>query len=110
MPQHVIYCGEVKVHFAGVFRLELACLEFDHHKAADSEIVEQQVKPEIGAADFKRILATDERESLPEFQQKLSKMLQKTAFHLAFLRCSGDRQEVEVVGVLQNLLREIRLR
>ena len=48
--QDTIHGRKVEVELPGVFRLELAGLQLNHHIAAEVEVVEQQVDVEVIAA------------------------------------------------------------
>jgi hypothetical protein len=41
MPEQVIGCREIEVQLSRMLWLELACLQLDHHKGAESQVVEQ---------------------------------------------------------------------
>ena len=51
----------------GELRLELLDLELDHHEAAQAQVVEEEVKVVVVAANREVVLAADEGEPLAEF-------------------------------------------
>lgn len=44
--------------------------EFNHHIAAEFQVIENQVDVEVLVANFEQDLATNEGEACPEFQQE----------------------------------------
>ena len=68
---------EIKVHFAGIFGFEWRRLQVDNDKAAQLQVVKEQVDPEVFASDFERIMASNERESDTKFQQELPDMFKQ---------------------------------
>ena len=68
----VIDGGAVEVHLAGVFRLEVALLQFDDNEAAKLEVVEEQVEVEIPVADFQAILRPTKAKPRPSSSRNLS--------------------------------------
>jgi hypothetical protein len=101
---------QVEVHFAGELRLEVGDLQVDDHVAAQLQVVEEQVDAEFLAADLQQILAADEREADAELEQEGTDMFEQAALQLSLLRVGAQGQEVEVVWVLENLLRQLGLR
>ncbi len=73
------------------------------------QMVEEDVQSEVLASNFERHLAADEGEADTEFDQELPQVGVKSFLKIALLRLRRERQEVEVVWVLQELLREVRL-
>jgi hypothetical protein len=107
--QEIVDGRKIEVHFAGVFRLEVADLQIDNDEAPESRIVKEEIEAEIFPGDFERVLTTEKCETLSEFQEKLPQVFQEAPLDFAFLRIGGDRQKIEVVRILEKLLREIRL-
>jgi hypothetical protein len=71
VPNFVIDNVEVEIHFAGIFGFELSGLKFDHDKAAERQMVKQQIDVEIIFADRDMKLPSDEGESLAQFDEEL---------------------------------------
>jgi hypothetical protein len=84
--------------------------KIDHNKASKLEVIEKQIEPKILPANFERNLAPNESEAGAELDEKLTQMFQEPSLQIALLCCSGEGQEIEVVRVLDELLRKIRLR
>jgi hypothetical protein len=51
--------------FARELGLEVLNLQFDHHKAAQAQVIEKQVEEVVLTANLKVILAADEGEPFP---------------------------------------------
>ena len=109
MPKLVIDGGEVEVHLAGEFGLEVLDLQLDHHKAAQSQMVEEKIQVIVLAADFKMVLAADEREAFPELENKRAQILDQATFKIALQHIWAKRQEVKGIGVLEELLSKLGL-
>lgn len=73
-------------------------------------MVEQQVGVEVGVTDFEVDLTPDERESLPEFQQKLLDVIGQQTFQITFATDVRSANEVEEVWVAGRLLRQVGVR
>jgi hypothetical protein len=56
----VVHGIQIKIHLAGIFRLERADLQINDDEASQLEMVEQQVYVEIVVADFHVNLTTNE--------------------------------------------------
>jgi len=76
MAHEVVDCRQIEVHLAGVLRLEGSHLQVDDNKAAQSYVVEEQIKLEVFAADFERLLAANKGEADTEFKQEFAEVLQ----------------------------------
>ena len=70
-------------------------------------MVEEQVDIKGLVADHQRNLAADEGEAAAQLEQQIAEVEQQAAFELALLIVVGQGEEVEVVGVAQDLLRHI---
>ena len=110
MAEQVVGRRQVEIHLAGELRLELLDLEVDHHEAAQAEVVEQEVEVVVLASHLQVILAPNEGETLAKFKDQGTDVLQQPAFELALRHLGAERQEVEAVGVLDQLLGKFRLR
>lgn len=106
----VINRRQVEVHLAGVLRLELVDLEVDDDEAAQAEVVEEQVEIEILATDFEVVLTADECEALAEFENERPEVVEQAALQLPLGNVIRDVEELEAVGILHQLPRQVRLR
>ena len=73
-------------------------------------MVEQQVQVEVVAAHLQVVLAANEREAFPQFQQEAPDVFKQAAFQIPLVRLTAEREEVEVVRVFEKLLGEVGLR
>lgn len=73
-------------------------------------MVEEQIDFELLSADLKRVLTADEGEPDAQLEQELSDVLKETGLEMPFVRFGRECQEIEVVRVLKELLRQVRLR
>ena len=73
-------------------------------------MIEKQVQFEILTGNFDGYLVANEGKADPELDEKLTEVAEEPSFQVAFLRFLGQGQEIEVVGVLQKLLRQVGLR
>jgi len=110
MAEHVIDGREVEIHLSRVLRLERRHLEVNHHEASKLQVVEKQIKFEVLSADLKQHLAPDKCKPQAEFDEKLTQVREKTLFEVALLCFRCESKEIEVVGILDELLCEIGLR
>ena len=106
----LVHGGHVKAQLAQMLGLEFAALEFDHHVAAQFQVVKKQVDEEFVAAHIQQNLAADEGKARPQLQQEFGDMFNQGMLHLAFLRLIGQTQEVETVGVFDGFAGQIGLR
>ena len=109
MAQEVVNGGKVEIHLAGVLRLEWRHLQIHDDKAPKLQVVEEKIELKIVASDFERHLVTDEGEADAELDEELAQMPEEPPFEVAFLGIVGEREEIEIVRVLKELLREVGL-
>ena len=79
-------------------RREVARLEVNHHKAAQLQMVKQQVEVEILIADLKMHLSSDERETRAQLQQEFLDVFDQFFLHGALVGVVAQREEIEEVG------------
>jgi hypothetical protein len=72
-------------------------------------MVEEEIEFEIFSSNLKRNLAPDKGESHSQFDEELAQVREEFSFEVALLRLFRESQEIEVVGVLDELLSEIGL-
>ena len=96
MAQQVVDGGKVKIHLAGILRLERRHLQIDDDKAPKLQVVEEKIELKIVSSDFERHLGTDECEADAELDEELAQMPEEPSFEIAFLGVVGERQKVEV--------------
>ena len=70
VSEQVVQRRAVKVHLAGVLRLEVALFQFDNDEAAQLEVEEKQIKIKIPVAHLQVILTPDKGKPGPQFQQE----------------------------------------
>ncbi|MNV66993.1 hypothetical protein D3C71_1597750 [compost metagenome] len=90
--------------------LELARLQFDHHVAAQLEVVEQQVDEKLLAAHVQQHLPPDESKARTQLQQEIGDVLYQRILDLAFLCFIAQAEEIEAVRIFQRLDGQIGLR
>ena len=93
-------------HVAGV---EIGHLDLQNHVAAKAYVVEEHVNELLPAADCQAVLAPNEREARPQLQQELRDVVHERVFEFALIVTLAHGEEVEVVRILGNLLREVAL-
>jgi hypothetical protein len=64
---------------------------------------------EVLSADVQRNLAPHEGEAQAEFDKELAQLSQQSLLQVALLRLRGECQEIEVVGIFDELLCQIGL-
>ena len=94
-----VHGSQIKPKLPQVFWLELAALEFNHHIAAQLEVVEQQVDEKLVIAHVQQHLSPHEREPRAQFQQKLGDVFHQSVFNLALTRLFAQSQKVQAVRV-----------
>src|SRR4029078_9646084 len=94
----------------GILGSEVPDFEVDHDVAAQAQVVEEEIQIEVLLADRQVVLAADEGESDTEFQEERADVADQPALQVALMRLRSEAEEVEIVGVFQQLPGEIRLR
>src|SRR5690606_746865 len=89
---------------------ELACLQFDHHVAAQLEVVEQQVDEKLLAAHVQQHLPANEGEARTQLQQEIGDVLYQRLLDFAFSCFLAQAEKIEAVRVFQRLDGQIGLR
>jgi hypothetical protein len=67
-------------------------------------MVEKEIELEVFSANFKRHLVADECKADAKFDQESAQLCEEVAFEIALLRFVRERQKIEIVGVLENLI------
>jgi len=106
----VVSRRQIEVHLAGELGLELLDFEVDHHEAAQAEMVEEEVDVVILTGHLEVVLAADKGEALSKLEDQGADVFQQAAFKLALRHLGAECQEVEAVGVFDELLGKFRLR
>lgn len=110
VAEQVVHSREIEIHLAGVLGFEGLGLQVDHDKAAQTKMIEQQVDIVVLAAHFQGNLLADKGEARAQLQQELADVVEQGPLQLP-LGCFGaEGEEVEVVGVLDDLDGQVRLR
>ena len=73
-------------------------------------MVEEKIEPVVLAGDFEGNLAADEGEAGSEFEEEFLDVLDEAGFEFALTGVLGQREEIEVVGIFQELLGQVGLR
>lgn len=103
MLQLVIDGVKVEVKLSDMLWLEAAAFELFDDKAAQLEMVEEQVNVKVALTDVKMHLTTDERETGAELDQKPGDVLDQGLLDLALMCLGTYHEEVEEIGVLERL-------
>ena len=73
-------------------------------------MVEEQVELEVLSPNFERDLAADEREADTQLDEELAQVCEEFPFEVALVCFLRESQEIEVVGIFDELLCKIGLR
>ena len=98
-----VHCAEIEVQLAGMFRFESMGLEFNDDVTFQPRVVEKQVDKEFIASHFHAKLTPHERKPGAELQQEAGDMADEGIFDIALMSFIAETEEVEVVGILENL-------
>ena len=109
MTEQVIHGRQVEVHLPGILWFEGSSFEFQHDITAKFDVIEEQVDEKLFAAHFQLELLAEKRETRPKLEQKLPDMGDQTLLNLSLLGLPCRGEELEVVGVFQQLPREVGL-
>lgn len=109
VAEQIVHGGAVEIDLAGIARLEGAGLEFDHDIAPELEMVEKEVEVEILVANLEMHLASDKRKAGSQLQKELLDVVNEGLLDLGFAAGIGGAEEVEQVGVFENLDGEVRV-
>ena len=101
---------DIEVEFAGELGLEVAGLEFDDNITVELGVVEEEVEIEVTFADLNGNLATQIGEPCSELDEELGDVVGELILKISLVVLFGEGQEVKDVGILKNLLGEVRLR
>lgn len=74
------------------------------------DVVEEEIESVLFTTYNERILTTEEGKAHPEFEEKIADMVEEAPLQVVLLSLFCQSQEVEVVGVFDKLLGEVRLR
>lgn len=85
-------------------------LQVNNYERAQPEMVEKQVNTKVLTADIQWKLTSDEGKTYAELQQELPDVVEQASFEFTLLGLGRKGQEIEIVRIFQDLLREIRLR
>ena len=89
---------------------EVACLEIDDDKAAQLQVIEEEIEVEVLIANVQVNLPSDQCKSRTQFEEKFLDVVDEAKFDGAFIGVVRERQKVEQVGIFGKLLREVGLR
>ena len=84
MLHQIVYGRKIEIHLPGIFGRELLHLQVDDNKAAQLEMVKQQVEIKVVLAYHEMDLPTYKREAGPQFEQKLLDVRDQPGFEVAF--------------------------
>ena len=88
-PHNFVYSRDIEVQFAGMFRLKLNRLKFDHELAVQAEMIEKQVDIKAPATYLQRYLTADESEAATQLQQEVTQVSEQTPLQFPLLGCWG---------------------
>src|SRR5262245_30143301 len=97
MAQLIVDGGQIEVHLAGKFRLEVLDLQLDDDEAPEPQVIEQQVEIIVLAADVEVILAADEGEALAELEDEGAQMLNEAPFQITLEHIGAEGEKIEAV-------------
>jgi hypothetical protein len=72
-------------------------------------VIEEEIEVVVLTGDFEMILAADEREPLAELEDQRAQMFDQPSLKIPLQHFGSERQEIEAIGVFENLLREFGL-
>ncbi|MPN57039.1 hypothetical protein SDC9_204733 [bioreactor metagenome] len=101
MAELVIHDRAVKVHFPGILRFEVALFEVHGNKAAEVQMVKEEIEEEFLITYFDPVLAADEGKATPKFEQEFLNVGKQAGFQFALVKGFFQGEEVENVGVLE---------
>ena len=108
--QVVVDPGDVEAEFADVFRLEAPDFQLDDDEARLGPVEEEEIDVEVVAADFEVVLTAREGEAVAELEQEAFQASHQRRFEFSLGDAAGQIEEVEDVGVADQLLGEIGVR
>lgn len=110
MAHQIVHCRQVELHLPSVPRTELFHLEINDDKAAQLQVVEEEINEELVAHHLKAILAAHKSEADAKFQKELTDVPNQTALHILLMSFFHQRQEVKVVRVFEKVFSKVGLR
>jgi hypothetical protein len=91
-----VHGSQIEPELAQVLGFELTALEFNHHIAAQLEVVEQQVDKKLVAAHIQQHLPPDEGKARAQLQQEVGDVLDQDVFNFALARLFAQTQKVPI--------------
>ncbi len=90
-----------------MLRLERSDLKFEDQVAVQTHMVKEQVEVEGLTIHREWDLTPYEGETASEFKEQVSQVSEQPTLDRPFFGCLRNSQEIEVVGVLENALRQV---
>ena len=90
-------------------RLEFARFQFDHHIAAQAQMVKEQVEIKVTVSYLQVNLPSHKGKSLSKLQQKLLDMVDQFLFQLGFAARIGCTKKVKNIRIFENLGGHVRI-
>ena len=92
-----------------MFGLECSNLELNDEEAVKPDVIKEQVDIEGLPINGERHLAGNESKATAQLEQQIAQMGQQITFNLALPGGLRHCQEIEVVGIFEDLFRRIRV-
>ncbi len=70
------------------------------------EVVEEEVEVEVAFADFQAVLAANEGEATPKFEQEFLDVLEQAGLQFALVEGFFQSEEIKEVGIFEEALRD----
>ena len=110
MAKQIIDGGKIEVHFSGIFRFECATFQIEDHEASKLQVIEEKIDSVVRACDLKGYLPANEREADSQLKEKFLDVAYKAGLYVSFVSILGEREEIEIIRIFEELLGEIGLR
>jgi len=108
-PQQIVDGVDVEAQRAQVSRFDPAGLQLEHDKTAQPEMKKQQIDEELLLPHRQPVLPAHEREPVAKLGEEVRHPRDEGVFQLPLGVSGVQCQEVQVVGVLDDFPRQVRL-
>ena len=108
VAQQIVNSREIHVHGADKTWIERNGLELHHDVTSEFQMIKKEIEVIIVGGKFEVDLSSYEREACAKFEQKTPDVIDEGLFDFPFAAWVRSAEEVEEIGVLENLGGHIR--
>jgi hypothetical protein len=107
MAQQIVHRRQIEIQLPCILWFEFIHFQFNHHIAAQFEMIKQQIQAKILTAYLQWKLFAYERKTRSQLQQKLLDMLNQSILKFSLLGFCSQAEKVEQIWVFQSCSHKI---